>query len=82
VRVLEAVTTDEGVLMRLRTNEGVRMQLLLDGKKVAHANKRTAGFGRLTWQPPGIPPASGLTLAARDRSGNRSEPVPVSVATP
>jgi hypothetical protein len=82
VRVLEAVTADDGVLVRYRTNEGVRMQLLLDGKKVAHANKRTAGVGRLTWQPPGIPPASGLTLVARDKAGNRSEPVPISVATP
>ena len=82
VRILEAVTTGEGVSVRYRTNEGVRVHLLLDGKKVAHERKRTDGIGRVTWQPPGIAPTSGLTLVAVDRSGNRADPEPVFVATP
>ena len=53
VRILEAVTTDEGVAVRYRTNEGVRLHLLLDGKKVAHSAKRTAGIGRITWAAAG-----------------------------
>jgi len=82
VRVLEAVTTDEGVAVRYRVNEGVRMHLLLDGKQVARDRKRTDGIGRLIWQPPGITPTSGLVLVAVDKAGNRSEPLPVAVATP
>jgi hypothetical protein len=82
VRVLEAVTTNDGVAVRYRVNEGVRMHLLFDGKKVARDRKRTEGIGRLIWQPPGIAPTSGLTLVAVDKASNRSEPVPVSVATP
>ena len=82
VRVLEAGTTDEGVAVRYRVNEGVRMHLLLDGKQVARDRKRTDGIGRLIWQPPGITPTSGLMLVAVDKAGNRSEPLPVSVATP
>ena len=82
VRILEAVTTDEGIVVRYRTNEGGRARLLLDGKKAARTGKRPGGVERLTWQPPGVPPASGLTLVAVDKAGNRSEPVPVSVANP
>jgi hypothetical protein len=40
------------------------------------------GVGRVTWEPAGTPPASGVTLVAVDRSGNRTEPLPVSIATP
>jgi hypothetical protein len=42
----------------------------------------TSGVGRVTWEPAGTPPASGVTLVAVDRSGNRTEPLPVSIATP
>jgi hypothetical protein len=40
------------------------------------------GVGRVTWEPAGTLPASGVTLVAVDRSGNRTEPLPVSIATP
>src|SRR4029079_3200138 len=56
LRILEAVRTDAGLAVRYGTNEGVRLHLLLDGKKVAHSAKRTAGIGRITWAPPGIVP--------------------------
>jgi hypothetical protein len=82
VRILEAVATSEGIVVRYRTKEGVRARLLLDGKNVAHSGRGTGRVGRLTWQPPGAAPASGLTLVAVDKAGNRSEPVPLSVATP
>jgi hypothetical protein len=82
VRVLEAVMTDEGVAVRYRVNEGVRMHLLLDGKQVARDRKRTDGIGRLIWQPSQIAPTSGLMLVAVDKAGNRSQALPVSVSTP
>jgi len=82
VRVLEAVGEVDGVVVRYRTNEGVRVFLLLNGKKAARGNRRSAGVGRLVTDPMGIPPTEGFTLVAADRAGNRSEPVPVSVATP
>ncbi len=69
LRILEAVTTDEGLAVRYRTNEGVRLHLLLDGKKVAHSAKRTAGIGRITWAPPGIVPTSGLDARRRRQVG-------------
>ncbi len=70
------------MLVRYRTNEGVRVRLLLDDKKVARDSRAKSGVGRVTWEPPGSPPTSGVTLVAVDRSGNRAEPVPVSIATP
>jgi len=77
MQILEAVAGVDGVQVRYRASEAARAILLLDGKKVGHGSK-----GQVTWQPPGIPPAAGLTLVAIDKAGNRSEPVPVSVATP
>jgi hypothetical protein len=82
VRIVEAVTTETGVLVRYRTNEGVRVRLLLDDKKIAGDIRLKPGVGRVTWEPAGTPPASGVTLVAVDRSGNRTEPLPVSIATP
>lgn len=82
LRVLEAVTTDEGVRVRYRTNEGVRVRVFSDGKRVAAGGRSAAGVGRITWTPAGVPPAGELALVAVDRSGNRTEPVPFSVATP
>lgn len=82
VRIVEAVTTEAGVLVRYRTNEGVRVRLLLDDEKIAGDSSLTPGVGRVTWEPVGKPPASGVTLVAVDRSGNRTEPLPVSIATP
>lgn len=82
VRILEAVGEVDGVVVRYRTNEGVRVFLLLNGKKVARGIRRSAGVGRLVTDPMGIPPMEGFTLVAVDRAGNRSEPAPVSVAIP
>jgi hypothetical protein len=82
VRIVEAVTTEAGVLVRYRTNEGVRVRLLLDDKKIAGDIRLKPGVGRVTWETAGTPPASGVTLVAVDRSGNRTKPVPVSIATP
>jgi hypothetical protein len=82
IRVLEAVTTDEGVLVRYRTDEGVRVRVFSDGKRIAAGARSSAGVGRVTWMSAGVPPAGGLTLVAADRSGNRTEPVSFSVATP
>jgi len=82
VRIVESVSGTEGILIRYRTNEAVRVLLALDGKTVVRASKRSPGIGRLTWQPGGTAPASGLTLVGVDQAGNRSEQEPVSVATP
>ena len=82
MRIVEAVTTEAGVLVRYRTNEGVRVRLLLDDEKIAGDSRLTSGVGRVTWELAGTPPASGVTLVAVDRSGNRTEPLPVSIATP
>ena len=81
VRVVDAVSTDEGLLVRYKTSEAVRAFLLLDGKRVAHAERKDPGTGRITWDEPGAQPTAGLTLVAVDRSGNRSEPVPVLAAS-
>jgi hypothetical protein len=82
VRIVDAVTTESGVLVRYSTNEGVRVRLLLDDEKIAGDSRLKSGVGRVTWEPAGTPPASGVTLVAVDRSGNRTEPLPVSIATP
>jgi hypothetical protein len=82
VRIVEAVTTEAGVMVRYRTNEGVRVRLLLDDKKIAGDIRLKPGVGRVIWETAGTPPASGVTLVAVDRSGNRTKPVPVSIATP
>ncbi len=82
LRVVDAVTTDEGVLVRYKTNEGVRVRVLSDGERVATGRRSSAGVGRITWTPAGGPLGSALTLVAVDRSGNRTEPVPLSVAIP
>jgi hypothetical protein len=80
VRVLRAVAEPDGVAVRYRTNEGARVFLLLDGKKVAHGGRRSGGAGRLLTDPMGIPnPLDGFTLVAVDRAGNRTEPLPVDV---
>jgi FlgD Ig-like domain len=77
VRILETVSGVDGVQVHYRVSETARTVLLLNGKKVARGSR-----GRVTWQPTGAPPTTGLTLVAVDRAGNRSEPVPVTVATP
>jgi hypothetical protein len=77
VRIVEAVSEVDGVQVRYRANEPAKAILLLDGKKVARGSR-----GQVTWQPPGAPPTAGLTLVAVDRAGNRSEHVPVTLATP
>jgi hypothetical protein len=85
IRVLHASAGPDGVGVRYRTNEGARVFLLLNGKKVAHGVRRSAGVGRLLTDPMGIPnPLNGFTLVAVDRAGNRAEPLPVDVvlATP
>jgi len=82
VRIVEAVTTEAGVLVRYSTNESVRVRLLLDDEKIAGDSRLKSGVGRVTWEPAGTPPACGVTLVAVDRSGNRTEPLPVSIATP
>jgi hypothetical protein len=80
VRVLRAVAGPDGIAVRYRTNEGVRVLLLLNGKKVAHGGRRSGGVGRLVTKPMGIPnPLNGFTLVAVDRAGNRAEPLPVDV---
>jgi hypothetical protein len=81
IRVLQAVTTDEGVLVRYRTNESVKVRVFSDGDRVAAGSRSSAGIGRITWTP-AESPSGQLTLVGVDRSGNRSEPVPVSVAVP
>jgi hypothetical protein len=82
VGIVEAVTTEDGVLVRYRTDEAVRVRVLLDDEKIANDSRLKPGVGRVTWEPAGTPPASGVTLVAVDRSGNRTEPLPVSIATP
>jgi hypothetical protein len=82
IRVLEAVTTLEGVRVRYRTNESVRVRVLSDGERIASRRRSSPGVGRITWTPTGAPPTGALTLVAVDRFGNRSEPAPFSVATP
>jgi hypothetical protein len=82
LRVLEAVTTDEGVVVRYKTNEGVRVRVFSDGERIASGGRSSAGVGRITWTPAGGPLGSALTVVAVDRSGNRTEPVPFSVAIP
>ena len=77
VRILEAVSGVDGVAVRYRVSEPARTILLLNGKRVERGSR-----GRVTWQPTGVPPTAGLTLVAVDRSGNRSDPVPVTLATP
>jgi hypothetical protein len=77
VRILEADSDPDGVRVRYRTSESARAILLLDGKRVARGSR-----GQVSWQPTGVPPTTGLTLVAVDKAGNRSEPVPVTVATP
>jgi len=83
VRVLAEVSTAKGLVVRYRANEAVRAFLLLDGKKVARGSHKSAGSGRLEWTQAGtLPqPTTGLTVVAVDRAGNRSEPVPVVVAS-
>jgi hypothetical protein len=81
-RVVEAVSGTDGVTVRYKTAEGVRARLRVDRKTVARGTKRAGGTETLTWQPTGVPPTTGLTLVAIDRAGNRSEPVPVTLATP
>jgi hypothetical protein len=83
VRVLETVSTPEDLVVRYKTNEAVRAFLLLNGKKVAHDSRKTAGSGRLEWPQAGnLPqPATGFIVVAIDRAGNRSEPVPVAAAS-
>jgi hypothetical protein len=82
VGIVEAVTTEDGVLVRYRTDEAVRVRVLLDDEKIASDSRLKPGVGRVTWEPAGTPPASGVTFVAVDRSGNRTEPLPVSIATP
>jgi hypothetical protein len=82
VSIVKAVMTDDVVLLRYRTSEGMRARVLLDGEPVGRDNRSKAGLGRVTWTSPEGAPTGGLTLLAVDRSGNRSEPVPFSVATP
>jgi hypothetical protein len=82
VGIVEAVTTEDGVLVRYRTDEGVRVRVLLDDEKIASDSRLKPGVGRVTWEPAGTPPASGVTLVAVDRSGNRTEPLPISIAMP
>jgi FlgD Ig-like domain len=82
VRTLEAVSGTNGILVRYRTDESVRAFLLWDGKRVAVGVRRSAGRGRLTWQPTGAEPTAGLALTAVDRAGNRFGPVPIAVAVP
>jgi flagellar hook capping protein FlgD len=82
LRLLEAVTRDQGVLVRYETSEGARVRVLSDGEQVASGERSSAGVGRITWTPAGAPPAGRLKLVAVDRSGNRSEPVQFSVASP
>ena len=74
--VVEAIATDEGLLVRYKTDETARVLLLSDGKKVARGEWK-GGSGRVTWQGAGTQPAGALALIAIDRAGNRSEPVPV-----
>lgn len=82
VRVLEAVTTVEGVRVRYKTNESARIRVLSDGERIAARGRLSPGVGRITWTPGEGPLGSALTLVAVDRFGNRSEPVPFSVAIP
>ena len=80
VRVLRAVAEPDGVAVRYRTNEGARVFLLLNGKKVAHGGRRSGGVGLLLTNPMKIPdPLNGFTLVVVDRAGNRAEPLPVDV---
>ena len=76
VRPVKTIATDEGLLVRYKTNESARVLLFLDGKKVAHS-ERKGGSGRIMWEEGGTQPTGALTLVAVDRAGNRSEPVPV-----
>jgi hypothetical protein len=77
VRIVEAVSGADGVVqIRYRVNEPSRTILLRDGKKVARGSK-----GQVSWTPVHVAP-QGLALVAVDRSGNRSEPEPVSTAVP
>ena len=77
VRVLETVSTPDGLVVRYKMNEGGRVFLLQDGKKVARDSRTVAGSGRLEWAEAGAQPTGALTLVAVDRAGNRSEPAPV-----
>jgi flagellar hook capping protein FlgD len=80
VRVLRAVAGPDGIAVRYRTNEGARVSLLRNGKKVAHGGRRSGGAGRLLMNSMGIPdPLNGFTLVAVDRAGNRAAPLPVDV---
>jgi hypothetical protein len=79
IRVLEAVSGADGILVRYDVDGRVRALLLDDGKIVIRARTRRAGTGRLTWQPMEKGAVTGLTLVAIDPAGNRSEPVPVVV---
>jgi hypothetical protein len=81
IRVLEAVTTVEGVRVRYKTNESVRVLVFADGERIAARRRSSPGVGRITWTPTESP-FGALTLDAVDRFGNRSEPVPFSVAIP
>jgi FlgD Ig-like domain len=81
IRVLEAVTTVEGVRVRYKTNESARVRVLSDGERIAVRRRSSPGVGRITWTPTEAP-FGALTLDAVDRFGNRSEPVPFSVAIP
>lgn len=80
LRVVEAVTTDEGLLVRYKTDENARVVLLSDGKRVARSEWK-GGSGRVTWPDAGTQPTGALTVIAVDRSGNRSEPVSVPAAS-
>ena len=80
IRVLEAVSGADGILVRYKADERVRALLLHDGKIVSRAPKRRVGTGRLTWQPMEKGTVTGLTVVAVDPAGNRSEPVLVAVA--
>jgi FlgD Ig-like domain len=82
LRVLEAVTTNEGALVRYRTNEAVRVRVVSNGERIATRRRSRPGAGRITWTTTDVPPLGEFTLVAVDRVGNRTKSMPFSIATP